>query len=192
MHVTPVTNPETRKDDLTDKDYQDIYQELRRGKSLRQFLELTQSTVSPSFWSQYEAGVKSLTTERKNELRRAVNLTELAPDPAQALSNVTEDVRVWRIGDGNANRIVLVTETVTEPLTVGINGTVYIQDGFTPENTAEVPVTGVTFDPGTGRRQRKPTVGIGGLEPATRARLDAARQAQHMTWNDFLLSLVTQ
>ena len=183
--VTRVTTPETRQDNLTDEDYREIYQEVRTGKSLRQFLLLTRSSVSPSFWSQYEQGTKSLTTERKNELRRAVNLPELAPDPAQALSEVTEDVQIWRIGQGAANRILMITPETTEPFTVSINGAISINSGESAQNSPEPNVTPVT-------RQSRTCVGIGGLRPETRSQLDAARRAQSLTWDAFLLSLIAQ
>ncbi len=142
--VTAITTPETRLDDLTDQDYRDIYEELRRGRSLAEFCTLIQTVVHKSWWSQYETGIKHLNTERKNELRRSVSQGELAPDVSKALEAVTSDARIWRIGTGNANRVVMLASDTPETLTVSVNHTVHVLTPDDAGNASTPVVTGVT------------------------------------------------
>lgn len=142
--VTPVTTPETRLDDLTEQDYRDIYEELRRGRSLAEFCQLIKTEVHKSWWSQYETGTRRLNTERKNELRRSVSRGELAPDVAKALEQVTEDARIWRIGTGAADRVVMLASDTPETLTVSVNHTVHVLTPDDAENGPTPVVTGVT------------------------------------------------
>lgn len=144
MDITTLTTPEARLDDLTDQDYRDIYEELRRGRSLAEFCTLIQTVVHKSWWSQYEAGGRHLNTERKNELRRSVSRGELAPDVAKALEAVTEDATVWRVGTGDANHVIMLAPDAPETLTVSVNHTIHIDTPVDAPNAAETVVTGVT------------------------------------------------
>ena len=142
--VTPVTTPETRLDDLTNQDYRDIYEELRRGRSLAEFCTLIQTAVHKSWWSQYEAGGRHLNTERKNELRRSVSRGELAPDVSKALEAVTSDARIWRVGTGDANHVIMLAPDAPRTLTVSLNHTIHVITPDDASNAAETVVTGVT------------------------------------------------
>ena len=143
-HVTAVSTPETRHDDLTEQDYRDIYDELRDHLSLAEFIARAGSTVSRSWWSQYEAGGKRLSWERRNELRRAVMPDEIAPPAAVAAAAVTENASVWRIGEGLADRVILVTPEVQSPLFLSVNGGVHIGNPSQQQNPVEAKVTPVT------------------------------------------------
>lgn len=142
--VTAITTPETRLDDLTDQDYRDIYEELRRGRSLAEFCTLIQTVVHKSWWSQYETGTRHLNTERKNELRRSVSAHELAPDVAKALEAVTADATVWRVGTGTANHVIMLAQDAPETLTVSLNHTIHIDTPVDAGNASTPVVTGVT------------------------------------------------
>lgn len=144
MDITTLTTPEARLDDLTDQDYRDIYEELRRGRSLAEFCTLIQTVVHKSWWSQYETGTKHLNTERKNELRRSVSRGELAPDVSKALEAVTSDATVWRVGTGDANHVIMLAQDAPETLTVRLNHTVHVLTSDDAGNGPTPVVTGVT------------------------------------------------
>lgn len=124
-------------DDLTDADYRDIYDELRTGHTLRQIIAMAGSGLSASWWSQYEAGAKTLTPRARNDLRRAVGLSELPLPPADLLAAaVHPDAAIARVGDGDqAGRVILLATDA--PVTVCWSG-----DG--PQIAASADVTGVT------------------------------------------------
>jgi hypothetical protein len=183
--ITAVTTPALRADDLSAQDYRDIYDELRDHLSLSEFIVRAGSTVSRSWWSQYEAGIKHLSWARKNELRRAVMPEELAPPAAVAAAAVTENAIVWRIGEGLADRVILVAPEVASPLFLSVNGEVHIVDLAAQQGPADAKVTPVTAY----CRSRRPTVGIGGLTCVTRARHDARRLARGETWEQYLARL---
>lgn len=142
--ITAVTTPATRTDDLLERDYRDIYEELREHLSLSEFIGRTGSTVSRSWWSQYEAGGKQLNWERKNELRKGVGFPLLAPPAAVAVLAVGKDAEVWRIGEGLARRVVMIAPDATEGLILSLNGGVHISNGIAPQNPADAEVTPVT------------------------------------------------
>lgn len=144
MDVTPITDAAGRADSLPDSEYRAIYDELREGRSLRQFIALLQSDASPSWWSQYEAGTKRLDWQRKNELRRAVGLAELAPSLASVLDSVSATASVWRIGAGLADRLLLLTPEAPDGLTLRVNGGVYIVDPGLTQNAEKATVTPIT------------------------------------------------
>lgn len=144
--VTLVTDTAGRADSLSEQDYRDIYSELRERRSLAEFVALTASTVSRAWWSQYEAGAKRLDWQRRNELRRAVGLPELAPPVAAALADVASDATIWQVGAGQPDTVILITPELPSGALLGVNGAVHIVElGNTP-NALEVPVTPVTFD----------------------------------------------
>lgn len=170
--VRPVSLPTGRRDDLTDAQYREIYEELRaRGVfSLRQFMARIGSQVSPSWWSQYESYAKQLGRRQKNELRRAVGLPELAPAVAEACALAGEEAEVWYLGQGAepAARVLLCAPDLTG-VTVRLNGSVSIVAADEPQ-----PV-----------RSGRSLTSIGGLQPATRTAL-AALRAPGETWDAFL------
>lgn len=143
-HITAISTPDTRRDDLTEADYRDIYDELRGHLSLAEFVARAGSTVSRSWWSQYEAGGKRLSWERRNELRRAVCLSATATPAETAAAAVSENASVWRIGEGLADRVILVTPEAQTPLFLSVNGTVHIVDHSAQQNPVEAKVTPVT------------------------------------------------
>lgn len=142
--ITAVTTPAGRADRLTDADYRDIYDELRGYLSLADFILRSGSTVSRSWWSQYEAGVKHLSTARRNELRTAVGHPEIAPDVLTAVSEVTSNASVWRVGTGAADRVIMVATGAPETLNLRVNGGVHIADLAQQQNPADAEVTPVT------------------------------------------------
>jgi hypothetical protein len=158
--VTTVTTPATRADTLTERDYRDIYVELREHLSLSEFIQRTGSTVSRSWWSQYESGGKQLNWERKNELRRAVGLVELAPPVTAAVLAVREDAEVWRVGAGAAQRVVMFAPDAADGLIFSLNGGVHVHSGITPQNPADAEVTPVTAYRKARRRYLRPCLSM--------------------------------
>ncbi len=144
MDVTPITDAAGRADSLPDSEYRAIYDELREGRSLRQFIALLQSDASPSWWSQYEAGSKRLDWQRKNELRRAVGLAELAPSLASVLAAVDPTAAVWQVGAGLADTVILVTPECPSGALLGVNGAVHIVELGNTQNAEKGPVTPIT------------------------------------------------
>ena len=175
--IITLTTAERRTDALTAADYRDIYQELRGKMTLEKFIALTGSQRSRSFWAQYEAGAKALDWQRRNELRRAVGLPKLAPPVADALA-AADDATVWQLGALPANRVLLVGRDLPHALTIGLNGGVHIDTQVLPVAPATGRVTPITRHP-------RVTVGIGGIAPATRSALAAARQPGE-TWDALL------
>lgn len=184
--VTLVTNAARRSDTLSDQDYRDIYTELRERRSLADFLALTKSTVSRAWWSQYEASAKHLDWQRKNELRHAVGLPELAPAPAAAITAVAPDAAVWRVGEGLADMVIMVTPDLPSGTLLSVNGEVHIAGPVVTTVAPAGNVTGVTPP----RRARRQSAAIGGLRAETRAAHDARRRAAGMTWDAYLGKLL--
>lgn len=147
--VTLVTANATR-DSLSDDDYRDIYAELREERSLRQFAALAGTTYSIAWWSQYEAGTKTLTYRARCDLRRAVGLPMPPMPVGEAVeAGVDPDASVYRIGDDDRAERVLLLAT-PDAVTVTWNGTVpQIED--VRQDATRTNVTGVTSF-----RQRKP------------------------------------
>ena len=127
--VTRLTHDATL-DDLSASDYRDIYDELR-GRypatgvyaiSLDKFVMLVTSAYSKALWSQYHNGQTTLNRNQRNELRRAVGLLPLPPTVAEVTATASPDAAVWQVGEGVADRIVMVaTDTA---ITVHVNGSV--------------------------------------------------------------------
>lgn len=184
--VTLVTDAAGRGDNLAEQDYRDIYQELREKRSLADFVALTQSTVSRSWWSQYEAGGKALDWQRKNELRRAVGLEELAPSVAATVAHVAANAAVWQVGTGVADTVILVTPDHPAGLLLSVNGEVHIAEPVSLDNRSAGNVTGVT----AASRARRNSAAIGGLRLETRAAHDARRRAAGQTWDAYLSRLL--
>lgn len=168
--VRPVSLPAGRRDNLTAAQYREIYDEIRKAYSLRQFMTRIGSQVSPSWWSQYESGAKQLGQRQKNDLRRAVGLPELAPAVAEACALASEEAEVWYLGQGAepAARVLLCAPGLSG-VTVRLNGSVSVV-----EDAEAKPV-----------RAGRSLTSIGGLQPATRAAL-AALRGPGETWDAFL------
>lgn len=108
--------------DLADAEYRAIYQQVAVGRSLRQIETALRSAVSYGWWGKYAAGERPLDRERKNELRAWAGLPALPPTIVDAITTATHpDAAVYRIGDGIANRVVLLGADVTG-VTVSTDG----------------------------------------------------------------------
>src|SRR3990167_8538710 len=92
------------RDDLTEQDYRDIFEEFREKYSLRAFVELAKSGYSIAYWSKYERGEFELTRQAKNEMRRAVGLPALPLTVAESVADVDAGAGVIEIGAGPKNR----------------------------------------------------------------------------------------
>lgn len=72
---------EAATDNLSDKDYRDIFEDLREGRTLRGFATMMQSLVpdgvSHAAWDKYEKNPETLTVRMKAELRKAMGLPVL-------------------------------------------------------------------------------------------------------------------
>jgi len=144
--------------------------------------------VSKGWWSQYEHGIKPLTLERRNELRAAVGLRILPPDPATAAGAVTDDATVYRIGVGLADRVILLTPEMATPLNLRVNGDVRVLSPISPQNAADAEVTPVTaYRRATPNQPRKPYRRVI-LQGALLAQLEAA--AGDVPLRDWLRGLV--
>lgn len=184
--IKPLTTPGTRADDLSAQDYRDIYDELREHLSLAEFVVRIGSQVSRSWWSQYESGGKSLSWARRNELRVGAGLPELASPPSVALADVSGDATVWRVGEGPANRVIMVTPDAPNGLILSVNGDVHIISPVAAPHAREDPVTPVTSEatPARPRRPRPQACTLPILKE-TRA-LYATIKGDGETWDDLL------
>lgn len=110
-------------DDMTPADYRDIYTELRANRPLRALVHAAGAAEGRiAYWSRYgndPAAVPDLAG--KNELRRLVGLPELDP-PAGAVVAAAADpaAAVWQVGDGPADRVILLA--TPGPVTLHVNG----------------------------------------------------------------------
>jgi len=181
--VTLVTAGAGSADTLTDKDYREIYDELRSKTTLRQFAEFIGSKVSFAWWSKYERGEAHLDRERRQELRRAVGLAELPRAVTEVTAEADPDARVWQVGAGRPDRVVMVGRATHEPITLRLNGNLRILD----EEPGQVgAVTGVT------RSQRARNYKGLSVRRETWERLNAARLRAEQTWDEFLAPLEEQ
>lgn len=162
-------------EDLTEAQYREIYDELRERCSLRQFADAIGSTVAHSWWSKYEHGEAVLNHERRNELRRAVGLPELPWTVAQALGNVSPNAAVWALGEQPAERVVLVGADQPQTLTMRLNGNLTVIEDA-PHNADGTVVP---------RRRRGATVKRAPFSSETYQRLNLARRASGLSWEEF-------
>jgi transcriptional regulator with XRE-family HTH domain len=164
-------------EDLSDVQYREIYDELREKCSLRQFAEFIGSTVSHAWWSKYENSTPplALNHERRNELRRAVGMSELPLTVSQALGNVSPNAAVWALGEQPAERVVLVGGDQPQTLTLRLNGSLTVVEDA-PQNADGTGVTRL--------RRRAPLKRIP-LHPETWERLNSARKLAGLTWEEF-------
>lgn len=179
--VTLVTEGAERADRLSEADYREIYEELRGKTTLRQFAEFIGSAVSFAWWSKFERGEARLDRERKAELRRAVGLPALPRAVTEVTAGVDPNARVWSVGAGRADRVVLVGEGAHEPLTLRLNGNLRLMG---EDEGPEAAVTGVT------RRLRARSYRSLSVRRETWERLSEARLARGLTWEEFLQRLL--
>jgi len=145
MNVTALTQ-NASIDDQTDSDYRGMYEELRDGWSLAQFVERTGSAYSKAQWSKYERGQTPLTRTMRNELRRAVGLPPLPPSVIEVTSGLHPDALVAQVGNEQPNRALLVGSDVE-------TAHIYVNGGFAViEPPSESVVTPVTSDSRPRRR----------------------------------------
>jgi hypothetical protein len=110
-------------DDLTAADYRDIYDELRLGRSLRKLVFAAGAAEGRiAYWSRYERNPDAVPDlDGKNELRRLVGFPHLdAPAGDVVTAAVDPAAVVWQVGDGVADRVVLLA--TPGPLTIHVNG----------------------------------------------------------------------
>lgn len=185
VSVTVVTAEAVRSDELTDQDYADIYEEVRRKMSLRAFVDLAGSVYSIAWWSKLEAGKATLTRQAKRELRRVVGLPDLRPTVEEAVAGVDPDATVYRVGEGQPDRVVLVGHGAHQVL-MRLNGRLDVvadaDDGEGGEDGSAAVVTGVT-------RYCRPRGRIM-LERDAWERLNEARTRAGLSWAAFLAPLV--
>lgn len=168
LPVTQVTADATR-DDLTDADYKDIYEELRRGRSLDALCDLVGSQYSRAWWSRYEKGDMKITRAARNELRRGVGLPQLPPTTEEAIHLADPDARVYQVGCETPRRVVLI----------GASGPVVL-------HCAEDGVTAITNRPCyLGTRRYKAISAPAGVV----GRLNALRASRGLNWGTLLTML---
>lgn len=129
--------------DLSADEYQEIYERVAAGRSLRNVELALRSGVTFGWWAKYAAGEKHLDRERKNELRAwarangGPDLPDLPPTPVEAVAaHVHPDAAVYRIGEQIASRVVLVGSDVPAVI-LRLNGHCALSD-----NTAVAACTG--------------------------------------------------
>lgn len=140
MRVTVVT-VDAERDDLTEQDYREIYNELRGqdparagayAVSLDRFVQAIGSHYTKGLWSKWqrwwvqEKGANPLNREMRSELRQAVGLPPLAATVVQAVAGVDPNAQVVQVGDRVPDQVVLVG--VDGPIRLHINGTVRVEE----------------------------------------------------------------
>ena len=110
-------------DDLAAADYRDIFEELRQHRSLRALVEAAGAAEGRiAYWSRYQRNPSAVPDfDGKNELRRLVGLPQLDP-PAGVVVAAAADpaAAVWQVGDGLADRVILLAQP--GPITLHVNG----------------------------------------------------------------------
>lgn len=110
------------KDNLTDQDYRDIFNELRDNISLDKFVDLIKSSFSKALWSKYHNGQITLNRQMRNELRVAVGGEPLPPTIEEATSKVDPNAEVTQIGADQPDKVILVGTKENLSLNVSIDG----------------------------------------------------------------------
>jgi len=179
---------EAGRDDLSERDYREIYEELRDfdaatgryGLPLDRFVALVGSAFSKGSWSKYHRGEMVLNRTMRGELRRAVGMSELPMTVGEAVGGADVNAEVWRIGEGEVGRVLLVG--APGPLRVMLNGRVSVEEvGELPGVGEGEAVTGVT------RRRKRCAVS---LPEGLFGELNAARLAAGVGWSEFLRGLL--
>lgn len=175
--VTQVTANAESADELSEADYRDIFREIREKMSLREFVEVIESQYSIAWWGKYEHEKVTLTRTGKGELRRAVKLAKLPLTVTEVTAAVDPDARVWQVGDGQPDRVVLVGRELHEPVLLRLNGNLQVVA------EADEPAEGGAVTALTTPRMRRPTKAIR-LSPERWERLQMLRKKYNMTWDD--------
>lgn len=118
-----ITLRQPGSDNLTPADYREIFDELRANRSLRALVETAGAAESRiAYWSRYQrkpAAVPDLAG--RNELRRLVGLPELEPVAGDVVVTAADPAAaVWQVGDGPADRVILLA--IPGPVTLHVNG----------------------------------------------------------------------
>ena len=162
-------------DTLTDRDYRDMFDELRGNKSLDKmikFMEICQVdnpahvSTNKAIWWRYEKGETGLTWAMRNDLRCASGLEPLPPQVVDLVSRyVSGDASVDLLGEGEVHQLILVAD-----------------------GAELLPQVAPVVAPRP-RRQRQPR---GTIEvPADLfARVNVARQAKNKSWSDLLAVMI--
>lgn len=127
MTTTPVTlvTKDATLDTLSASDYRDIFTELRQNLSLDRLIGVMASQYSKATWSKYERGELELNRTMRSELRKAVNLPALPETVTEAVAHRTSpDAEVWAVGDGTAQKVLLVG--AHDDLMLHVNGAVTV------------------------------------------------------------------
>lgn len=191
--VTPVTTltKDAERDSLSESDYRDIYEELRNFVpaenrylvSLDEFVLLISSQYSKAAWSKYHRSELKLNRVMRNELRAAFrHLHPLPPTVIEAVAAADPNAEVVQVGsDLPARRVILVATAAA--LTLRVNGSVAVvqQGDEGTETGGAAPVTAVT--------RKRSTVS---LPPPAFERINAARQAHDLSWEQLLDLAVAQ
>jgi len=121
---------------------------------------------------------------RRNELRRAVGLPELPPEPGAVLATATvdPDARVWQVGQGAADHVVMVGQDVHEPMLLRLNGDLGVC-------LVDNPSSGSPVTSRTAPQVRSKRASIH-LSVALAERLSEARKTANMTWEAFITDLL--
>lgn len=122
--VTLVTKDATL-DDLSLSDYVDMVQDLRTSLSLEKLITVLGSQYSKPLWAKVEKGEVAPNRNQRNELRRYYGMPPLPQTVADAVGeNTSPDASVWKVGDGVASSVIMVT--TQEALTLHVNGAVSV------------------------------------------------------------------
>lgn len=177
-----ILRPANHQDDLSDADYGDIYRELRDGRTLRQFIELSVSTLSPSWWSQFDGGDKALTRRARNDLRRAVGLEQLPPANADLPDAIAAGAAVAQVGGELASRVILIAGSDDVTVTWNASGPQIVASGDVTPVPAAQPGEPV-HEASQRRKERRKAIKV---DPDLYEELNAARQIAGLSWPAFL------
>lgn len=169
--VTLVTTQAESFDTLSLTDYRDMVIELRQSMSIDKLITALNSQWSKALWAKVEHGEAIPNRSQRNELRRYFGKPLLPMTVAEATAQTDLDAAVWRVGDGIAHTVVMVTET--EPLTLHVNGAVTLAQ--------ERPVTTVTN--GTAKRNRTRAKFV---RPCATATQERRRIATGASWAEII------
>lgn len=139
--VTLVTKDATL-DDLSLSDYRDMVTELRGSLSLEKLIAELGSQYSKPLWAKVEKGEIPPNRNQRNELRSYYKMPLLPQTVADAVGeNTSPDAGVWKVGDGIASTVIMVTST--EPMMLHVNGAVSVASPAA-QMAQNAPVTAVT------------------------------------------------
>lgn len=178
------------RDSLSETDYREIYDELRKYQveedryllTLDAFVAMVRSAYSKAAWSKYHRGELELNRRMRNELRAAVGLPALPLTVAEAMTGVDPNAEVVQVGtETPAQRVILLA--TAQPLTLSVNGSVLLveDDGTAAGKGEAAPVTAVT--------RKRSTVS---LSQSAFERINAKRQEKSLSWEQLLDMAVAQ